>query len=274
MARSPTARGPAWFGPAYAEMMRHDPHARGSIDRRLLVGAIGLDARSARRLYDRRSRPTPGYRRGSRPQLETIVGPMVGPEPDRTVAAIARFASSLSRRGPRGIDRLRFGGSEEAIVDRGSDWCSDVARVTAALAQVAGIPSRIVLLADTSLPYAGHAVIEAYRDHRWGCVDGLTGVVYRRPSGEPATTWELMRHPSWVRSFRDPSATPYSNPGQFRRCAIAPYRLPLRTARGYRSSRINAYYRAVLRQSERGWPGGRRWLFGEGDRPAPGVAVR
>jgi len=263
MAEGRAGRGPAFFGTAYARMMRHDPHAPGSIDRRLLAVAVGLDARSAPRLYDSRRRPTSSYHSGTRPQLEAAAWALRESDPEATIAAIAKRTSSLADRAPHRIEALRFGGSEEAILDRGSDWCADVARVAAALAQVAGIPSRIVQLADIARPYSGHTVIEAFRGRRWGCVDSRTGVVYLDPRGQPASTWDLIRHPAWISRYYRSDSAPYSRAGQFRRAAIAEYRLPVRPASLYRTSRVNDYYRSVLRLSSRGWPGGLRWRFGE-----------
>jgi transglutaminase-like putative cysteine protease len=266
-----TRRGPGWFGPAYAEMMRHDPHAAGSIDRELIAEAVGLDARSSARLYRAPARPRSVYRRGTRPRLETLARSVTEgfADTESRVDAIARFTAGLSARAPTRGDDLRFGGTEEAIVARGSDWCSDVARVAAALAQVAGIPSRIVELADLDRPYSGHVVVEAFRRGRWGCVDPLCAVVYRDGRGLPASTWQLMRHPEWVRRHDRGAATPFARAGQFRRAAIAEYPLRPRNDRAYRTSRLNRYYRSVLDQAERGWPGGLRWLHGEDRSPTP-----
>jgi hypothetical protein len=262
-AHDPPIRGPAWFGRAYARMMRRDPHAPGSIDRRLLARAVGLDARTARMLYGSPRPPTSTYRKGSRPRLEAIAKTLREPDPEATVAAVAQLTSGLAARAPRRVGDLRFGGSEEAIVARGSDWCADVARVAAALLQVSGVPSRVVQLADTARAYSGHTVVEAFRRDRWGCVDSRTGVVYHDDRGRPASTWSLRRNPAWVtRHYRSDSA-PYSRAGQFRRAAIAEYRLPAQGSALYRTSRVNPYYRSILRMSDRGWPGGLRWLFGE-----------
>jgi transglutaminase-like putative cysteine protease len=246
-------------------MIRHDPHPAGSIDRVLVARSVGLDGRSARAFYRATPRPTAQYRRGTRPRLEACVRTIVrgATSDDARVRAIARFTASLSDRAPLALDRLRFGGTEEAIIARGSNWCTDVARVAAALAEVAGVPARIVQLADTDRAYSGHAVIEAYRDGRWGCVDSRTGVVYRDDRGRPATTWDLMRNPAWIAREYHGELTLYSTAAQFRRAAIARYRLPARTSGAYRTSRVNAYYRSILRMSERGWPGGLRWIHGE-----------
>jgi hypothetical protein len=276
MPGAPRVVGPSWFGPQYAEMNRHDPHAAGSIDRQLIARAVGLDARTAPGLYRTTPRPVPRYRAGSRPRLESIARSVAGTEPDdeSRVRAIVRFSAGLGERAATSLDDLRFGGTEEAIVARGSNWCPDVARVAAALSQVVGIPARLVHLADTERAYSGHTVVEAFRRGRWGCVDSLTGVVYQDDEGRPSSTWDLVRHPGWIARHYRAGRTIYSRVGQFRRCAIAEYRLPPTGGPEYRTTRINAYYRSILRMSERGWPGGLRWLHGEGGARSAPRAVR
>jgi hypothetical protein len=162
---------------------------------------------------------------------------------------------------------MRFGGTEEAIVRRGSDWCTDQARVAVAVLQTRAIPARFVLLADTARAYSGHTIIEAFREGRWGCMDPTTAVIYRDPKGRPASAWDLVRHPGWIERHHSVGTAEYSTRSQFRRVALGEYRIRPATHPGYRTSRVNPYYRKILGMSERGWPGGRRWLFGEGVGP-------
>lgn len=257
-------RGPPWFGRAYSRMMARDPHAAGSIDRRLLRSMIGLDARSAPFLYHGYTPTTSPYRAGTRPALERLAGRLVrGRSPEATVRAIAGESRQVAERAPKDLKDLRFGGTEEEIVARGSDWCTDLARVDCALFQVLGVPARLVYLADTGAAYRGHAVCEAYRQRRWGAIDPVSGTVHRTPDGAPATTWELMHHPTWIPVPRTRPGEGRAGRDQFRRAAVANYAVgPLRSGL-YRVSRVTPYYRTILRESERGWPGGLRWIHGE-----------
>ena len=100
------------------------------------------------------------------------------------------------------------------------------------------------------------------RDGRWGAVDAATAVAYRDASGRPAATWELMRDPALVVA-NAPRAQHYSTPDQFRAAAAANYSAADRADYDYTVSRLNAYCRSILEQSERSWPGGLRWLHGE-----------
>ena len=259
--------GPRWFGRAYARMARGDPHSLGSIDRELQRVSIGLDSGSAEYLYTRYSSTKGSYVAGSRPVLEAITRGLVSSPrtSEGIVRAIARFVSTLQTDAPRDHDSLAFGGTEEEIIARGSDFCTDVNRVACALFQVAGLPSRIVFLVDTHKAYSGHVIVEVYRHNSWGAVDGLTNVVYLGPDGRPATTWDLMSHPAWIARHYRGRSTFFTRRGQFRAAAVVNYRLGRKDDHDYSVSPVNSYYRSILTLSDRGWPGGIRWLHGEGD---------
>lgn len=261
--------GPRWFGRAYATMTRGDSHAPGSVDRQLEKESIGLDSASAPYLYTRYSPPKVAYAQRMRPVLDAIVRGTVlhRGNPETIIRAIAKFTSHLQTYAPRDIDSVIFGGTEEEIIARGSDFCIDVNRVACALFQVAGLPSRLVYLIDTHRAYSGHVITEVYRRGRWGAVDGLTNVVYLTPRGKPATTWDLMTHPEWISRHSRGRSTPFTRRGQFRTAAIVNYRLGRREDHTYTSSPVNRYYRSILELSDRGWPGGLRWLHGEDGAP-------
>ena len=159
---------------------------------------------------------------------------------------------------------MLFGGKEEEIIQRGSDWCTDVARVGCVLCQIAGFPSRLVYLIDTGQAYSGHVIIETYREERWGAIDSLTGVVYRREDGRPASTWELMNQPELIESHRHQNELAHtSTPGQFSGAAISNYLVWQSAEYNYAVSQLNGYTRSILSLANRGWPGGLRWLHGE-----------
>lgn len=257
--------GIAQFGKAYQIMLENDPHAPGSVDRVLAQRMIRLCRETAPQLYTGYTPTTIHYREGSRPRLERYVRQATkGCDPEEEkVESIAAFCSRLQEKvGGETLDEMIFGGLEEDIVERGSDWCPDVARVACVLCQVAGIPARLVMLFNTDQAYSGHVIIEAHRGGVWGAVDPLTNVVYRSRRG-PATTWELMGNPELVKvHWRGPS-TPYTTPGQFRSAAISNYLVWDRDKYDYSTSRVNDYYRAIVEMSQRGWPGGLRWIQGE-----------
>ena len=249
--------GPGQFGPAYRRMLEQDCHAPGSVDRVLLERMVRICAETAAHLYGGFTPTTLHYAQGSRPGLERLVAGLV--DPVDVVDAVVSVCAGIARSAPAGID-FPIGGTEEQIIARGTDWCTDLVRVACVLCQVAGVPARIIYLADTGRAYSGHAIIEAHRSGVWGAVDPLGGVIYRHPDGRSATTWELMRNTALLMRH---APAPYTNPGQFRAAAVANYFIQDSASYDYTVSGLNAYYRSILEMSVRGWPGGLRWLHGE-----------
>ena len=213
-------------------------------------------------LYGSGNPPGAPYRSGDRPELEAIArrqGWLERPLRARP-EAIARFVADLAPHSTLPLDQLRFGGTEEEIVARGSDWCPDVARVACAFAQVVGLPARLVILVDPSRAYSGHTIVEVWSEDRWGAVDAVRGRVHRTDEGAPASAADLAARPELR------PGTPGMPEEGAAWVAIADYPLGPVESADYSVGRINDYYRTILSMSERGWPGGMRWLFGEDDR--------
>ena len=249
-------------------MLDNDPHAPGSADRAIVASMIRLCDETAHYLYGGYTSPTIGSVAGTRPKLERFL-PEVGSPAGGTVRRVAAIADLTRRLAEKssagGMSAMRFGGTEEQIIDRGSDWCADVARVGCALYQVAGFPCRLVCLFDLQAAYRGHVIVEVHRSGRWGAVDPISGVVYRTDDGAPATTWELMNDADLVKRHAGAEAW-YTNPEQFTAAGIANYRVRDAARYDYTVTGVNDYTRAVLSMADRGWPGGLRWLHGEPDK--------
>ena len=258
-------QGLGQFGPAYKVMFENDTHAPSSIDRILMEKMIRLCSETADYLYSEYTPTRSFYQKGSRLELEQCVEKAVLSChcDEEFIEALARFASGLAVNASDDLDTMRVGGTEEEIVARGTDWCQDVARVGGALCQVAGFPARIVYLIDTETAYSGHAIIEVYRAKIWGAVDPLTNVIYHRPEGKPASTWDLMNNSCLIERHSKGESTPYTKVSQFRGVAISNYFVWRWRQYNYAVSKINDYYRSVLEMSDQGWPGGLRWLHGE-----------
>jgi hypothetical protein len=250
-------RGIGQFGTAYRRMYENDVHSPGSVDRVLLDAMVRLCPETADYLYQAFTPIEARYRAESRAALEVAVHGATafrGAE-EETVEAIARFCAGLSERtSEAGLEEMIFGGLEEEIIVRGSDWCTDVARVACVMCQVAGIPARLVILAEASSAYSGHEIIEAYREGIWGAVDPLRGLAYRSAEGRPVSTWDLMLAPALMEQHgRRPLGM----------AAIVNYSVEDREEYDYTVSGLNDYYRSILRLADAAWPGGLRWLFGE-----------
>ena len=255
------------FGPAYRFMLDNDSHAAGSVDRVLMERMIRLCPDTATYLYDSYTALDIKHQPGSRPELERWVGKAIADagSPEKLTERIAAFTAGLQENVAHdGPDEMLLGGTEEEIISRGSDWCTDVARVGCVLCQIAGLPSRSVNLFDTGQAYSGHVIIETYRQEQWGAIDTTTGVVYRHADGRPASAWELMNEPELIESHaRSPLAAYTSTRGQFAGAAISNYFVWQSETYSYGVSSINDYYWSILALAGRGWPGGLRWLHGE-----------
>jgi hypothetical protein len=253
------------YGRAYQTMLENDPHAPGSVDRVLWADMIRLCRETAPFLYSEYTLQEPGYRAGSLPALEdrAAVASAGSHTADGIVEGIARFTAGLARQNDgQDLESLRFGGTEEEIIGRGSDWCTDVARVACALCQVVGFGARLVGVFALDQAYSGHTIIEAFRDGVWGAVDPLVATVYRHPDGRPASAWDLLTDYQVARRYSDPDV-PEGRTVPRMAAGVVNYHVRDRGRYDYTVSRVNAYYRPILEMSERGWPGGLRWLHGE-----------
>jgi len=246
-------------------MLENDSHAQGSVDHVLLQNMINLCCETANYLYTAYTPLKVLYKMGTRPKLEAYARHITAESSsdEEIIERIALFASRLQEKAEDDLDRIQIGGIEEEIIERGSDWCTDLARVGCVLCQVACFPSRLVTLVDTEKAYSGHMIVEVYRAKVWGAVDPATNIIYRHEDGNPATTWELMNGPQLVeRHWRDES-TPYTKAERFRAAAIVEYFVWRWEEYNYTVSGVNDYYRSILEMSKKGWPGGQRWLHGE-----------
>ena len=207
--------GNAQFGPAYRYMLENDTHVPGSVDRILVEEAIKLCDETAGHLYSDYTPTKVYYSKGMRHLLEKYVTEATSDcsTDEEIIEAITRFTTSLIEKAPSDIDAMLFGGTEEEIIARGSEWCTDIARVGCAVCQVANLPSRIVHLADTEKAYHGHTIIEAFRGGLWGAVDAETNVIYRYPNGKPASVWNLMNDHQLIGLHYRDSSTYYTNAG-------------------------------------------------------------
>ncbi len=265
------------FGRAYQSMFENDSHAPGSVDCALFDQMIRLCDETADYLYGEYSPLEVKYQPGDRPVLERHVAQAC---PDRSsdearIKGVARFCAGLgAEMDPDDLDNMRVGGTEEQIIERGSDWCTDVARVGCAMCQIAGLPARLVMLANIGQAYSGHVIIEVYRGGVWGAVDPTTNVIYHHldsrastsSAPRPATTHDLMMQPDLVKAHYRDETTLYTVPGQFREAAVSNYFVWDRGKYDYAASGLNGYYRSILTMSSQGWPGGLRWLHGEDGR--------
>jgi hypothetical protein len=259
--------GTGAFGHAYQAMLEQDAHACGSVDRVLASRMVRLCPQTADYLYAAFTPCEVRYARGARPKLEAILDSACprGGGPEERLAGIIEFTRQLGDGAEQNLQEIRLGGTEEEIIERGSDWCTDVARVACVMGQVAGFPCRIVNLFNLDQAYSGHVIVEAYRAGRWGAIDSSTGIVYTTARGLPASVWDVMNDPGLVEAHRENPRAFYTTPGQFRAAGIANYSVWESHCYDYTVTGINDYYLSILSMSGKGWPGGLRWLHGENE---------
>lgn len=255
-------QGPASLPVAYQRMLQRDVHAPNSVDRVLISKMIRLTDASADYLY-RDYTPTQAlYEPDSRPDVEAAVrralripsleSHVVSLESLRQVTTYLAGIASSADDVP--LEDLVFGGTEERILARSTDWCTDLARAACVMLHVARAAARIVCLFDTAQAYSGHQVIEAHIDGSWVCADPVNGFVYEKSDGTPASALDLMRERRSSSSNRN---------GLFRAVFLVNYNPMEASTYDFTESGANAYYLSILTQSSAGWPGGLRWLHGE-----------
>lgn len=258
-------RGIGQFGPAYQMMFENDSHAPGSVDQALLNQMVKLCAETARYICSQYTPLSILYKKGTRPKLERYVQNIRAESPSNLefIKAISSFTSSLQETAEQDVRKMLIGGLEEEIIERGSDWCTDLARVGCALYQVAGFPSRLTILVDLDRAYSAHVIVEVYQDGVWGAIDTSTNVVYRCPDKKPASVWNLMRNPQLIAEHSRNQSKTYTNAGQFSAAAVINYFVWRWNDYDYSVSKVNSYYVSILEMADKGWPGGIRWLHNE-----------
>ena len=246
-------KGIGVFGRSYEMMFGNDLHSAGSVDRVLVEQMIKLDGGSVQWLYGAYTDLSARYTPGSRPVFDALAARLRGRTDSDTVDNITRHCRDIVTRCDADTEEMIFGGTEEEIVERGTNWCTDIARVACVLFQVARFPSRILTTANTKLAYSGHCVTEVFYDAKWGVADPTNGIVFRHPTGGPASAWDIQNDGRLADAQGE----------QFESVGISNYNADERNRYSYTTSRINDYYRAILHHSDQQWPGGVRWIHGE-----------
>ena len=228
--------GAGQFGAAYEYMFTHDAMAQAdAVDHRVIQRMVRLCPETAAHLYRPPADVLP-YRRGTRPLLEARLAAMMGSGGGSPVAGVtagcAAIAQAADALPDHPLDGLRLGGTEEEIAARGSSWCSDLARLACRLLQVAGVPARLVTLADPHAAYCGHQAVEAWYDGAWPPSIRLptwstatpTGTRPRRGTSCAAPTWSASTAAETPRRTppRSSSAPPRSRSIRGMRLAVTP----------------------------------------------------
>lgn len=248
-------RGYSVFGPAYARMFEQDLHHPDSVDHDILKRMVLLDEDSIDDLYadsmqtskDVTDHPLYGFAQRFKAEDDVV-----------SVARVLYFTKTLAERFDTPFEEMIFGGTEQEIIARGTDWCTDMSRVGAALLQCLHIPARIVVLVDGTRAYHGHQVVEAFVEGRHVMCDFLAGV-FSIGESRPALK-DLLGKPDVIRRiYRDAVADDArldTLSRTFDLAAISTY--DITGVHRYMTSRPNAYYLALMKLEQTG-----EWLMGE-----------
>ena len=132
------------FGKAYGVMMRNDLHDLKSIDHQFLRDMIRLDEESYPMLYAHE----PAQYNMNEHELYPFALQFRGESDHQTIENILRYTANVAANCYDDFEEMKFGGTEKEILERGTDWCADMARVGAVLLMCNGIPARIVHLVN------------------------------------------------------------------------------------------------------------------------------
>lgn len=87
-----------------------------------------------------------------------------------SIKSLLNYTSKIATNYNVTLEKMLFGGTEKEILDRGTDWCFDMARLAAVMLDCIGLISRLIFIADPKKAYHGHVLLEVYYDNSWGVV--------------------------------------------------------------------------------------------------------
>ena len=167
-------KGYGVFGKEYEFMFINDLHDKNSIDYVLLRNMVLIDNNSIHELYDF---PLSINENINKNELYQFAQTFKGASDMISVQNVLDFTSGIVRNYSVPFENMFFGGTEKQIIDRGTDWCSDISRVGCVLLQCLNIPARIGFLVNRMKAYNGHTVGEAFIDSNYVLCDFTYGVV-------------------------------------------------------------------------------------------------
>ena len=237
------------FGRAYEHMFRNDLHHKRSVDHKLLKNMVFLDENSKPFLY---RAPQPVSDDIHNHALYEIAHKLKDDNHLESIYRTIEFVNSIVTKYDVAFEEMVFGGTELEIIHRGSDWCSDLSRVGAALLQCLGMPSRIVMLVNPFKAYHGHQVVEVYVDGTYMMCDflyGVTGKLDRYYS-----VYDLLNNAILVKKIYnikidDENQLDYIA-GLYNLAAISEYDINKRHK--YYTSKPNKYYQKMMNLNQDG----------------------
>ncbi len=244
------------FGKEYDVMLRNDLHALDSIDHQFLKDMILVEEQTLPMLYG--DIPCISYD-VSEHELFEFAQTFKENSSFDTIRNILNFTSGIALKYDIDFLDMIFGGKEKDIINRGTDWCADMARVGCVLLQCNNIPARIVHLANITKAYNGHVVCEAFIDGGYAMCDFIYGVFSY--DDMPLSSWQMKLNRELVIKcyFRDYTgySPKYNFEGLFSEIAINEYNI-VNEKNNYTESKPNSYYIKLIKENHED-----KWFMGE-----------
>lgn len=249
MNKSKMKMGYGVFGKAYEYMFKNDLHHIQSVDHAILKNMILLDKDSKPFLYEA---PNSVSQDISNHALYEIAHKLKGDNHLESINRTIKFVNEIVERFNTPFEEMIFGGTELEIIKRGSDWCTDISRVGAALLQCLGMPSRIAILVNQLKAYHGHQVVEVFLNGTYMMCDFLYGVIARLDQNY--SVYDLLRKPILVHKIysskiNDSKQLDYIV-GLYNLAAISEY--DISKVDNYNISKPNEYYLKMMNLSQDG----------------------
>lgn len=198
------------FGKEYGYMLRNDLHDINSIEHKLMQEMVRLDSISEPFLYG-------GYQISYPMEKNALYSFSQDFKKDNqlnSIKAVILYTSQIAESYNTPLNDMFFGGTEKEILDRGTDWCFDMARLAAVIFDCLGMTSRFIFVANPDKAYRGHTLLEVFYNDSWGVVDPLYGYVFY--DKKPISAKDIY-HSSMLNLFNEE----YRN--MFKQVAIASY---------------------------------------------------
>ena len=241
-------------------MLKNRIFAEGSVDAVLQDEAILIDTSNVEELYKPPIIEKYNFEKlgDERPLLKHFSEQILRKSKDKLdfLYNLAQFTSSMANIFPIKHqpnykfypfpDDYFWGGTEEMLITKGTDWCGEVARVFCALAQMAKIPTRIVY---TSSDNDGHVINESYLNDRWILVDSTNGIIYKSENAFINASDFLLNKSTAESILKLYTDYYYSNIEFFKYIGISEYVLSDSSRYDYKISFCNEYYRDALKNS-------------------------
>lgn len=242
-----------------AALIAAQPYAPGTIDWQLLQQQTLLTPETRSRVA---APPTASaFAHSSHPRLEQIVAQAAAGarDPQARIIALMHWCHHIPRDYPSrenstaggcygDFSSFCWGGDEETVIAKGSPWPQELARVLVVLAQIAGLPARLVFLYRAQ-PAALHTVVEVWLLGSWAVFDACANRFYLWPHRGYASALDLSQQPRFVDQMPEHGRNPYVDSGFYRTLGIAAYTLGEREAGVYRQQPARPHDLPLLQQA-------------------------